>query len=160
MGKPTTFVTAVWIFQFVSLDIGHRHRKQNCYQRAFATPTKLDVIVDQAKTEAKKSPNYKDLSLRALPRPRMNAKGAFTSFGQNAQLPYTVTKVCWFLMESFLMEIKSAAKFCTRHLLLEPKQCESAWAEYSYLSAVGGVCFCAIKIRWSRFVHPIEYIII
>ena len=125
--KPTTFVTAVWIFQFVSLDIGHRHRKQNCYQRAFATPTKLDVIVDQAKTEAKKSPNYKDLSLRALPRPRMNAKGAFTSFGQNAQLPYTVTKVCWFLMESFLMEIKSAAKFCTRHLLLEPKQCESAW---------------------------------
>ena len=73
---------------------------------------------------------------------------------------YTVTKVCWFLMESFLMEIKSAAKFCTRHLLLEPKQCESAWAEYLYLSAVGGVCFCAIKIRWSRFVHPIEYIII
>ena len=126
----------------------------------FATPTKLDVIVDQAKTEAKKSPNYKDLSLRALPRPRMNAKGAFTSFGQNAQLPYTVTKVCWFLMESFLMEIKSAAKFCTRHLLLEPKQCESAWAEYLYLSALGGVCFCAIKIRWSRFVHPIEYIII
>ena len=62
----------------------------------FATPTKLDVIVDQATTEAKKSVNYKDLSLRALPRPRMNAKGAFTSFGQNAQLPYTVTKVCWF----------------------------------------------------------------
>ena len=90
----------------------------------------------------------------------MNAKGACTSFGQNAQLPYTVTKVCWFLMESFLMEIKSAAKFCTRHLLLEPKQCESAWAEYLYLFAVGGVCFCAIKIRWSGFVPGIEYIII
>ena len=126
----------------------------------FATPTELDVIVEQTTTEAKKSLNYEDLSLRALPRPRMNAKGASTSFGQNAQLPYTVTKVCWFLMESFLMEIKSAAKFCTRHLLLEPKQCESAWAEYLYLSALGGVCFCAIKIRWSRFVHPIEYIII
>ena len=64
----------------------------------FATPTKLDVIADQTTTEAKKSLNYKDLSLRALPRPRMNAKGAFTSFGQNAQLPHTVTKVCWFLM--------------------------------------------------------------
>ena len=36
--KPTTFVTAVWIFQFVSLDIGHRHRKQNCYQRALRNP--------------------------------------------------------------------------------------------------------------------------
>ena len=159
--KPTTFVTAVWIFQVVSLDIGRGHRKQNCYQRALRNPNQTGCHRGSNHSWSKEVTELKGSEPQSLAKALHERKRCLHIFWSKHPTPlHCDESLLVFDGILFLMAIKSAAKFCTRHLLLEPKRCESAWAEYLYLSAVGGVCFCAIKIKWRRFLPGIEYIII
>ena len=121
--------------------ISHRRRKQDCYQRALLNQNQTGCHCGSNHNWKQRNHWIKrNLSLGALLRLCMNTKGAFTYLCQNAQLPYTVTKVCWFLIEFSLMEIPNK----NEHLLMSVKDKllnENRHGRSSYIS-----------LRWVEYV--------